>query len=227
MTINNLLKAGIAVLVFGSMTQVANAEYSLTGNIGLTSNYIWRGVTQAGDESAISGGLDYARKNGFYAGTWVSSINGQTGGYENDIYAGYGFKAGPVDMDAGYITYRYPVGNANLDFDEVYVNASIDQFAAGLALTLDTEAGGADDNMYIYGKAEFDIAKDLKLTLLVGIYDYDAADSAGAEDYKHFHASISKDDFVFAMDKNDTDLTAGGDDLRFSVSYSKAFDLMK
>ncbi len=226
MTIN-IIKASLAMLVFGSVGQVANAEMSLIGNIGFTSNYIFRGVTQTGDDAAISGGIDYARKSGFYAGTWVSSTNSGAGGYEHDIYAGYGFKAGPLDMDAGYITYRYQVGNATADYDEIYVNAAIDKFTAGAALTFDTEAGGQDDNLYIYGKADFEITKNLGLTLLIGIYENDAPDDIGAEDYKHFHVSLNKDDFVFALDKNDTDLTPGGNDLRFSVSYIKSIDLMK
>ena len=225
MLMTKTIKTVVTVVCLAGLVNIAQAASPLTGNIGFTSNYIWRGVSQAGDESAISGGVDYTHASGFYAGTWVSSLGGGNQ-YEHDIYAGYGFKAGPVDLDAGYITYRYPVGNAALDFDEIYLNATFQNFAAGVALTLDTEAGGPDDNMYIYGKADFDVGKNLKLTLLVGIYDYDAPDTAGAEDYKHFHASLSKDDFTFAIDKNDTDLIVGGDDLRFSVSYSKSVDLM-
>ena len=100
--------------------------------------------------------------------------------------------------------------------------------AAGIALTMDTEAGGQDDNMYIYARADFELKKGVSLALLFGIYENDAADSTAGEDYKHFHVSISKDDFVFALDKNDTDLIQGGsaDDMRFTVSYSKAIDLL-
>jgi len=221
-----IMKAVLTIVGVIGIIQFAHAASPLKGNIGFTSNYIWRGVTQTGDDSAISGGIDYTHQSNFYVGTWVSSIGGGTGGYEHDIYAGYTFKAGPVDMDAGYITYRYPVGNAALDFDEIYLNATYQNFGAGIALTLDTEAGGPDDNMYIYGKANFAVGKGLDLTLLVGIYDYDGPDTAGAEDYKHFHVSLSKDDFIFAIDKNDTDLTPGGNDLRFSVSYRKSVDLM-
>ena len=87
-------------------------------------------------------------------------------------------------------------------------------------------AGGQDDDLYLYAKADFVLKKNLNLTLLFGIYDYDAPDTVAREDYKHFHVSLSKDDFVFALDKNDADLLTGRDDLRFSVAYSKTIDLL-
>ena len=46
-------------LVLGSVlaasTLVSGAAFAeLTTNVGVTSNYLWRGVTQSGDDSAIS-----------------------------------------------------------------------------------------------------------------------------------------------------------------------------
>lgn len=210
------------------VSQIALAEAPLTGNIGFTSNYIWRGITQSGDEAAISGGLDYAHESGFYLGTWVSSLGG--GQYEQDLYAGYGFKAGPVDLDIGYISYMYPIGDPQLDFAEVYVNGTWDKFKFGIAQTIDSDAGGQDDHMYLFVGADFEIAKDLTLGLLVGDYDFDGGDAA---DYSHWQVSLSKDDFTFAIDKNDGDVPTWNaigvpnvDDMRFTVSYSKSFDLM-
>lgn len=201
------------------LSSLAQAESPLTGNIGFTSNYIWRGVTQTNDESAISGGIDYAHESGFYVGTWVSNLaNNQ---YENDIYAGYGFKAGPVDLDVGYITYRYPVGNAQLDFDEVYVNGGWEMLSFGAAFTVDKEAGGQEDDLYLYVGAEFEVAKGLTVGVLYGDYDFD---DPAAEDYSHIQATLSKDDFTFAIEDNDLSGDAG--DTRITVSYSKSFDLL-
>ena len=42
-------------------------------NIGVTNDYIWRGVSQDNDKAALQGGIDYA--NGpIYIGTWASTI---------------------------------------------------------------------------------------------------------------------------------------------------------
>ena len=197
---------------------VVLAESPLTANIGVTSNYIWRGVTQTNDLSAVSGGIDYAHKSGAYVGLWASNLSGAQ--YEQDIYAGYAFDAGPVGLDIGYILYMYPVANAQADFSELYVNASFDMFSAGLALTTDTDAGGQDSDTYIFVSAEFEVKKGLTVGLTYGDYDFDEPTST---DYSHFQVSLSKDDFTIAYDDNDA---AGPDgDARLSVSWSKSFDL--
>jgi uncharacterized protein (TIGR02001 family) len=213
------IKALLAVFALLGVINVSHAESPLTGNIGFNSNYIWRGVTQTGDDSAISGGVDYAHASGFYAGTWVSSLGGSN--YENDLYAGYGFKYKEIGLDVGYIAYRYPVGNNNADFSEIYVNASFKMLGFGMAYTIDKDAAGPDNDIYLYIGADFEIAKDLNLNLLYGSYDYD---NGAIEDYAHIHASLSKDEFTFAIDDNDLQGAAG--DTRISVSYSKTFDLM-
>ena len=40
----------------------------VSANVSFATDYIWRGMTQTGDEPAISGGFDYASDVGFYAG---------------------------------------------------------------------------------------------------------------------------------------------------------------
>lgn len=93
------------------------AEFS--ANVGLSSNYVWRGVTQTADELAVSGGFDYAAESGFYAGVWGSNVsfNGDdAGGNEFDLYGGWA-----NDMfDVGVLNYRYP-GKNDIDFTEIYV----------------------------------------------------------------------------------------------------------
>lgn len=201
----------------------AVVQADVSANLGVTSNYLWRGQPQSADEAAISGGLDYAHDSGFYAGTWVSSIGGGSQ-YELDLYLGYGFSFGGVDLDVGYITYIYPVGGVALDFDEIYLNASMGMFNGGIAYTVDKEDNTADENdLYYFVGAEYEIKKDLVLGATIGYYDYD--DSA-AEELTNFQLSLSKDDFTIALDKTDaTDTGAGEDDPRVTVSWSKSFDL--
>jgi len=223
MKINKTLMACTVLAASTGLSTLAQAESPLTANIGFTSDYIWRGVTQSGDDSAISGGIDYAHSSGFYVGTWVSSLGGG-GQYEQDIYGGYGFKAGPVDLDVGYITYRYPVGAVQLDFDEAYINGKFNVLSFGAAFTVSKESNTYEDDTYLYVGADFEVAKGLTLGLLYGSYDFD---NPTAEDYAHYKVSLSKDDFVFALEKNDmTDTGAGENDMRFTVSYSKSFDLL-
>jgi uncharacterized protein (TIGR02001 family) len=93
-------------------------EHTLTANIGLFSEYIFRGISQTGGKPAVQGGFDYAHASGFYAGTWASNISWleDFGAYnrsslEWDFYGGY--KAnfpGSEDWtyDIGTLYYYYP-----------------------------------------------------------------------------------------------------------------------
>lgn len=220
--LHKIIAASLLASASTAGTGVVLAESPLTANVGVTSNYIWRGATQTDDASAVSGGIDYAHASGFYIGTWASNVTWTaTDGYEVDLYAGYGFDAGPVGLDLGYISYMYPVGTGEDDFGEVYVNASISNFTAGVAYTTSKEAGGSDINdIYASIGAEFEVKKDLTLGLTYGDYDFDGG---SASDYSHYQLSLSKGDFTFAYDKADSTGTAG--DPRISVSWSHSLDL--
>jgi uncharacterized protein (TIGR02001 family) len=71
-------------------------EHTLTANIGLFSEYIFRGISQTGGKPAVQGGFDYAHASGFYAGTWASNISWledfqayNRSSLEWDFYGGY------------------------------------------------------------------------------------------------------------------------------------------
>jgi uncharacterized protein (TIGR02001 family) len=69
-----------------SMNQaLAEDPWSFSANIGAVSNYIWRGVTQTGDQAAVQGGIDVAHASGFYAGTWASNIDWDEGSSEGVV----------------------------------------------------------------------------------------------------------------------------------------------
>ena len=227
MKVKSLIATSVlAASAMGSSVAMAEAEYEFTGNIGVTSNYLWRGITQTGDQAAIQGGLDYGYK-GFYVGTWLSNVTWtNVEGYEMDLYAGYGFDVGPVGLDVGYIAYTYPLSDPGEDFSEVYLNASWTWLSAGIAYNVDSDAGGDDSHKYYYVAGDWEV-KGLGLGALVGSYDFDG----GSEwDYTHWQVSLSKDDFTFALDGNDTDTSPllwgpGSDKMRATVSWSKSFDL--
>jgi uncharacterized protein (TIGR02001 family) len=78
-------------------------------NVGVTSQYLFRGLEQ-GPGAAVSGGIDYASESGFYVGTWASTIDFApvAGSAEIDLYAGFGGEAGGMAYDLGLIYYWYP-----------------------------------------------------------------------------------------------------------------------
>ena len=50
-------------------------DWTFTGNVGLYSQYVFRGISQSRLHPALQGGVDYSHKSGFYVGTWASNIS--------------------------------------------------------------------------------------------------------------------------------------------------------
>ncbi|MGZ8258412.1 MAG: TorF family putative porin [Methylotenera sp.] len=110
------------------------SPHTFTYNIGLYSQYIFRGLTQTDNKPAIQGGVDYSHSSGFYAGTWASNIswledggNYKGASLEWDIYGGYRNTIGEtgIGYDVGLLNYIYPgsktdAGRANAGFDDPY-----------------------------------------------------------------------------------------------------------
>ncbi|MEO8674287.1 MAG: TorF family putative porin [Casimicrobiaceae bacterium] len=93
-------------------------ESTLTANVGIFSQYGFRGIAQTGGQPALQGGLDYAHTSGFYVGTWASNISWledfglyNRSSLEWDFYGGYKSTfPGSEDWtyDVGVLYYLYP-----------------------------------------------------------------------------------------------------------------------
>ena len=126
---------------------VGTAASPLTFNISLVSNYKFRGQDQDQSKTkafkpALQGGVDYAFDNGFYVGNWNSTVNwtkylpsNPSNHLEIDLYGGYKFKAGPLDMDVGALTYFYP-GASGANTTEVYLGAGYGPVSAKYSHTV-------------------------------------------------------------------------------------------
>lgn len=207
-----------AVLAASSFSSVALAE--VEANIGVTSNYVWRGVSQSGDSASVSGGLDFSSESGFYAGTWAGSL-GEGSGSEVDLYLGYAGEAGNFGYDVGYIYYGYPdLDDGN--FGELYFNGSLGDFGFGVAYTVNSEVskGSTFDSGDIYYNASygFDLPNEYALGLTVGYYDFDAGVDV---DYAHVQADLSKGDFTFSLSKAQSD--SGDSDIKVIASWGTSF----
>ncbi|MET0517627.1 MAG: TorF family putative porin [Burkholderiaceae bacterium] len=124
-TLKSLALASIAVLAAQAHAQAEPApapaaapEYTLTSNIGLVSDYRFRGISQTWRLPAIQGGFDYVRSSGLYLGTWASNVSGNSynngAGLELDLYGGYKFALSQdLTLDLGALAYVYPGAKLN------------------------------------------------------------------------------------------------------------------
>jgi len=206
------MKKTTLALAMGLMISGA-VNAALEANIGATSNYLWRGVTQSSDDGAISGGLDYSHDSGLYAGTWVSSLGGT--GSEVDYYAGFSGETESLGYDVGYIYYQYD--DASLaDFAEVYGSVTMSGVTAGIASEVYTQGGTDLDQTYYSLSSDFELTDGFGLTATAGRYNRD-----GSDDYTHLTLDVTKDDFTFSLSKAGSG--SGDDSVIPYVSYSKTF----
>jgi len=98
------LLSGVATTAAFAADEPAPEVSPITANVTVTSNYIYRGLTQTNNKPAIQGGFDYAHESGFYVGNWNSSISWLsdsygTNGYANRTNSNTGSVTAPVEMD--------------------------------------------------------------------------------------------------------------------------------
>jgi uncharacterized protein (TIGR02001 family) len=171
--IKKTLMAGFIATALGSGFAQAQAQapaspHTITGNVGLFSQYVFRGLSQTNEEPAIQGGFDYSHSSGFYAGTWASNISWlrDSGAYsaggsaEIDFYGGFKGAIGKSDFgfDVGTLYYWYPGDvntaanplNIKADTWEVYGALSWKWISAKLSYSVDNKTFGVRDSSGTY-----------------------------------------------------------------------------
>lgn len=109
-----LIPLAVAAVLAAPAVSMAQEASPLSFNVGIVSDYLFRGVSQTHGKPAIQAGVDYAFPNGFYVGAWGSTITWVKdwlgdGSFEVDLYGGYkGEIAKDLGFDVGFIAYNYP-----------------------------------------------------------------------------------------------------------------------
>lgn len=213
--------ASLALPIAGYAAE--QSEHTFTGNVGIFSNYIFRGVTQTTEKAALQGGFDYAHASGLYAGTWGSNISwlADSAAYtasslELDLYGGYKGTFGKTDFgyDVGAIYYYYPgdknPGFISADTAEVYGAVSWKWLTAKLSYAVTDYFGFVDSKgtYYVDLSASYPIAKT-GVTLLahVGIAKLSGDFAPGVSNDTQFGYTDWKIGASYALPK---DFTVGG-----------------
>ena len=202
-----------------AQTAAPAPDWSLAGTVAVQSDYRFRGITQSNKDPVPQGSLTLSGPDGFYAGTWLSKINWQLNGtndnpgIEWDIYAGKHFDLGGSDLNVEAYEYAYPdaqiiKGTPGASFFEGIFTLSHTFGPVALdavyAVSPEFSLGGGMGN-YIEGQAVMTLTDWLTASANIGHQWVDLAPS----DYTHADAGVTASYKGFALDLRylGTDLT--------------------
>jgi uncharacterized protein (TIGR02001 family) len=213
----------IALAVAGAlaspmMAHADEAPSPLSFNVGVVSDYLFRGVSQTHGKPAVQAGVDYAFSNGFYVGAWASNVTWVKdwigdGKMEVDVYGGYkGAITEDLGYDIGYITYNYPGKGAatawlaNPNTQEAYLGLSYKWLSAKYSYATsshfigwyggpayDQKTRGSD---YLELNANYDLGDGWTLIGHVGhqkVKGYVDTPALKSADYTDWKIGVSKD----------------------------------
>ncbi len=226
----------LAMMVVSSCTVLTHttlaAEATLSGNAGILSDYIFRGIPQS--SGTANGGVDL-EIGGFYVGTWIADVEDE--GIEYDVYGGYVHEfTNGMYLGAGYTTFQYS-DNFDREYNEVnlYAGWSDDIWSFDLEYTdgeyngvfLD-DAGNTEGDNYVFYAAT---AGWNGVYLTYGQFDDDAEDDLGSYWEFGYGFEVAGFDVTAAIVSTDANIiNSGGDDDDETEAYigiHRTFDIMK
>lgn len=221
--------ATLGAALLGGISLSAAAEVS--GRVGLGSDYVWRGISQTGNQAALTGELEYAHDSGVYAGVWAGNVDFGPGdpSLEVDIYAGYARElASGLNYDVGVVHYEYPGAN---DLETQEYSLGLGYSNANLAWHYTDDYFGSDASAwYLELGADFSLPLAATLSLHIGRSDGEHFDLPGNTAYTDYRAGISREfaGVTVELAYTDTDLSDSecGDNIcsaRAVVTVSKSF----
>ncbi|MBP6802460.1 MAG: TorF family putative porin [Zoogloea sp.] len=205
-----------------------------TANVGLVSDYAYRGWSQTDERPALQGGFDYAHDSGLYAGVWGSNVSWLSDSNPNvhnslelDLYGGYKGTIGAIGYDVGLLQYyypgSYPKGFNSPDTLEGYIGLSWEflSFKYSYAFTDLFGYDRSDGSQYYDLGAAVDVGGGFTLAAHVGY-----SDIKGEDDYTDWKLGVTKEfgGFNFGLHYVDTDVdNADLADERVILSIAKSF----
>ncbi|TWO71010.1 hypothetical protein FN976_11830 [Caenimonas sedimenti] len=175
----------------------ATPDYTLSYNVGVVSDYRYRGISQSRLKPALQGGVDFAHSSGFYVGTWASTIKwikdaGGDSNVEIDVYGGYKFNAGPVGVDVGALRYFYPGSSLGVNPD------TTELYAAGTWGPATLKYSHAVTNLFGFADSKGSYYLDLTATFPIGESGFSVTPHIGYQKVKN-NSAASYTDYSIAL----------------------------
>lgn len=220
--------AGSSMMALAPVTTQAG----VSGNIGVVSQYIFRGLPQSDGAAAAQAGLDYEGESGFYVGLWASEVTNSLdagGELEYDVYGGWSGEISGIGLTAGVTLYRYTEEDWDKSYDELNLGASFGDFSIGVDVGNHTPAGGGDDHSYSIFSASYALGGAYGLVGLAN--DFLGEDTSYTWVELGYGTEIAEGTEIgFSLINTmgeDAGLGKDGDnDLMMVVGFTKSFDIM-
>ena len=164
--------AAVAVLLSAGAASAQDSP-EVAWNLGVTSDYVFRGYSQTSEDPAIFGGVDVT-VGSFYAGAWASNVDfGDDTDVEVDIYGGYRTEVSGFAVDVGVVGYLYVSQPAGADYDYAEFKAAASRafgpVTLGAAVYWSPDFFGADEEAtYVEANAAFSPADRWTISGAVG-----------------------------------------------------------
>lgn len=174
-----LIAAGALALSAGAAAaqDAPQKAFTLSYNVGVASDYVFRGVSQTDEDPQVFGGVDLTAGR-FYAGTWASNVDfHDSTDAEVDLYAGFKPTLGPATLDFGVIYYGYVNAPDHADYanTEFKAAASIPagKGSVGGAVFYSPDSfGAADEATYYEVNGSYPVAEKWAVSGALGRQTY-------------------------------------------------------
>jgi len=183
--------AALALGLTGLAAPASAQDAKVAFNVGVTSDYVFRGYSQTNEDPAIQGGVDLTAGS-FYAGAWASNVDfGDDTDAEVDVYGGYRTEAAGFALDFGVIGYLYAGEPQGADYNYAEFKAAASRAVGpatfGAAVYYSPDFFGAADKEATYAEvnAAFSPADKWTISGAVGQQWLDVSD-----DYLTWNAGI-------------------------------------
>lgn len=201
--------AAVAVLLTAGAASAQDTP-EVAWNLGVTSDYVFRGYSQTTEDPAIFGGVDVT-VGSFYAGAWASNVDfGDDTDAEVDLYGGYRTEAAGFAIDVGVVGYLYVSQPTGADYDYAEFKAAASRafgpVTLGAAVYWSPDFFGADEEAtYVEANAAFSPADKWTVSGAVGHQALDVN-----ADYATWNAGVAyafSDHVAIDVRYHDTDVT--------------------
>jgi uncharacterized protein (TIGR02001 family) len=224
------------------------AAKNFGGTATLTSDYVFRGISQNDEDPAVQASFDYKHPAGVFLGTWASNVDEKisAGNIEIDFYGGYrGQLIENLSYELSIIYYWYPGGSRDPKLDYVELHGGLNYTFAGLPMEPNVGIGfnyspdffGEDGNAYFYnGTLRLSLPYGFGLGFELGYQNVEGGkltgngrglDGQDGFDYVFWKAGLSKEVLGFNLDLSYYDASEeqffgniGGDRTVLSISRS-------